>query len=211
MKILNLYAGIGGNRKLWGDEHQITSVELREDISDVYRHFFPDDTVIVGDAHQYLLEHYKEFDFIWSSPPCQTHSRARMWGFRSSDKVEQKYPDMKLYQEILFLKHYFDGLWVVENVKPFYEPLITQTSKLGRHLFWSNFNIHTISVKEADINKGNQNEWSKLHGFDLSGFKINSRKDQIYRNCVHPETGKYILDCATNVIRQENVQQLSIF
>ena len=21
MKILNLYAGIGGNRKLWGDEH----------------------------------------------------------------------------------------------------------------------------------------------------------------------------------------------
>lgn len=28
MKILNLYAGIGGNRKLWGDIHHITAVEL---------------------------------------------------------------------------------------------------------------------------------------------------------------------------------------
>jgi len=27
MKILNLYAGIGGNRKLWGDQHQVTAVE----------------------------------------------------------------------------------------------------------------------------------------------------------------------------------------
>ena len=28
LKILNLYAGIGGNRKLWGNEHDITAVEL---------------------------------------------------------------------------------------------------------------------------------------------------------------------------------------
>lgn len=31
MKILNLYAGIGGNRKLWtpnGDEHDITAVNI---------------------------------------------------------------------------------------------------------------------------------------------------------------------------------------
>jgi DNA (cytosine-5)-methyltransferase 1 len=28
MRILNLYAGIGGNRKLWGDDHEITAVEL---------------------------------------------------------------------------------------------------------------------------------------------------------------------------------------
>lgn len=27
MKILNLYAGIGGNRKLWGDDHEVTVVE----------------------------------------------------------------------------------------------------------------------------------------------------------------------------------------
>lgn len=207
MKILNLYAGIGGNRKLWSG-HEVTAVEYREDIADVYRHYFPDDTLVVGDAHQYLLDHYREFDFIWASPPCQTHSRVRMWGFRNSDKVEQKYPDMKLYQEILFLKHYYDGLWIVENVKPFYEPLIQPSIQLGRHLFWNNFNISKIAVKEADINRGTRGEWSKLHGFDLSGFKLNSRKDQIYRNCVHPETGLHILNCAMGI---KTEKQLTLF
>lgn len=207
MKILNLYAGIGGNRKLWGG-HEVTAVEYREDIANVYRHYFPDDTLVVGDAHQYLLDHYREFDFIWASPPCQTHSRVRMWGFRNSDKVEQKYPDMKLYQEILFLKHYYDGFWVVENVKPFFEPLIHPSIQLGRHLFWSNFHISQTEIKEADINRGTRDEWSKLHGFDLSGFKLNSRKDQIYRNCVYPETGLHILNCAMGI---KTEKQLTLF
>ena len=210
MKILNLYAGIGGNRKLWGGAHEITAVEYRDDIADVYKHFFPDDKLIIGDAHQYLLDHYREFDFIWASPPCQTHSRARMWGFRNSDKVKQQYPDMKLYQEILFLKHYFDGLYVVENVKPFYDPLIPPSIQLGRHLFWSNFGISKVKVKEADINRGTRDEWGKLHGFDLSGFKINSRKDQIYRNCVHPETGLHILNCAMGISLKQD-KQLKLF
>lgn len=63
MKILNLYAGIGGNRKLWGNEHDIVAVEYDTKIAKIYQDFFPDDKVIVADAHQYLLEHYKEFDF----------------------------------------------------------------------------------------------------------------------------------------------------
>jgi len=206
MKILNLYAGIGGNRKLWGNEHEITSVEYREDIADVYSHYFPNDKIVIGDAHQYLLDHYKEFDFIWASPPCQTHSRARLWGFRNSDKVETKYPDMKLYQEIIFLGNYFDGLWIVENVKPYYKPLIRANKELGRHLFWSNFNIHQTELKEADINRGNRKEWAELHGFDLTNHKINTRKDQIYRNCVHPETGRHILDCAMNKYKNYTTQ-----
>lgn len=74
MKILNAYAGIGGNRKLWGDSHDITAVEYDPKIAAIYQDLFPNDTVIVGDAHQYLLEHYQEFDFIWCSPPCPTHS-----------------------------------------------------------------------------------------------------------------------------------------
>lgn len=209
MKILNLYAGIGGNRKLWGNEHDITAIEKREDIADVYRHYFPNDTVIIADAHQYLLDYYQEYDFIWSSPPCQTHSRARLWGFRNSDKVPKKYPDMKLYQEILFLENYYDGLWIVENVKPFYEPLIRPSKALGRHLFWSNFNIKYLEIKEADINRGTRKEWSVLHGFDLTNHKISTRKDQIYRNCVHPETGLHILNCAIgkHVIKSEAMQQ----
>ena len=206
MKILNLYAGIGGNRKLWEGDIKVTAVELREDIAEVYRHYFPQDEIIVGDAHQYLLDHYSEFDLIWSSPPCQTHSRARLWGFKNNNKVEKKYPDMKLYQEIIFLDNYFNGQWIVENVNPFYEPLIRPTIKLGRHLFWSSFFIKRVDVKEADINRGDRKEWSELHGFDLSLFKLKSRKDQIYRNCVHPETGLHIFNCAQNIYKSNSKQ-----
>lgn len=35
MKILNLYAGIGGNRALW-ENCEVTAVELDEKIADVY-------------------------------------------------------------------------------------------------------------------------------------------------------------------------------
>lgn len=210
MKVLNLYAGIGGNRKLW-EGVEVTAVEYREDIANVYRHYFPNDTVIVADAHKYLLNNYHDFDFIWTSPPCQTHSRARMWGFKNNNKVEKKYPDMKLYQEILFLKHYYKGKYLVENVNPFYEPLIPPTRQLGRHLFWSNFYIGNFEIKEADINRGTRKEWSELHGFDLSEHKINSRKDQIYRNCVHPETGLYLLEQARGIVRQDKIKQSSLF
>ena len=197
MKILNLYAGIGGNRKLWGDEHDITAVEIRKDISEVYKHYFPNDKLIITDAHEYLLRHFDEYDFIWISRPCQTHSRARMWGWKNSDKVEKKYPDLGLYEEIIFLQYYANCLWISENVKPFYDPLIKPSIQIGRHLFWSNFNICPFDeFKEADINRGNRQEWGKLHGFNLSQFKLDTRKDQIYRNCVHPETGRHILNCA---------------
>ncbi len=43
MKILNLYTGIGGNRKLWGDKHEITAVEIDLKIAKIYQNFFPKD------------------------------------------------------------------------------------------------------------------------------------------------------------------------
>jgi len=64
VKILNLYAGIGGNRKLWGDEHEVTAVEYKPEVAAIYGDLFPKDTVIVADAHQFLLDRYREFDFI---------------------------------------------------------------------------------------------------------------------------------------------------
>jgi len=50
MKILNLYAGIGGNRKLWGDEHEVTAVEFEPYIAEAYKKMYPNDTVIIADA-----------------------------------------------------------------------------------------------------------------------------------------------------------------
>ena len=141
MKILNLYAGIGGNRKLWGDNHEITAIELDPKIAEIYKKFFPNDKVIITDAHQYLLEHYKEFDFIWSSPPCPSHSRLRLC------QKKKIYPDMRLYEEIIFLKQFFKGRFVIGNVTPYYIPLINPSVKIGRHLFWSNFKISPLNTK----------------------------------------------------------------
>jgi len=79
IKVLNLYCGIGGNRKGWdSDKVEVTAIEYKAEIAAIYKELFPMDKVIVADAHKYLEEHYKEFDFIWSSPPCPTHSRMRM-------------------------------------------------------------------------------------------------------------------------------------
>lgn len=203
MRILNLYAGIGGNRKLWGGEHQVTAVELNTEIADVYRQLFPNDTVVVADAHQYLLDHYKEFDFIWSSPPCPTHSRARYGlGFHGG-KVEGVYPDMKLYQEIIFIKHHFNGKYVVENVQAYYKPLIEPQS-LGRHWYWSNFPIEKIPVDSLSLTGGikttagkclirkSVSELEAKLGYDLSPFKIKNKR-LLLRNCVEPEVGLHIL------------------
>lgn len=197
MKILNLYAGIGGNRKLWG-EHDITAVELDHAIAEIYQDFFPKDKVVVGDAHEYLLKNYKHFDFIWSSPPCQTHSSFRQnIGVRYRG-VKPEYPDMRLYQEILFLEHNATNRekggidWVVENVVPYYEPLIVG-QKLQRHLFWSNFQIPDKAFPRDVKRTAQIPDLQKLHRFDLSKYKIKEKR-QILRNCVSPELGKYILD-----------------
>lgn len=189
-----------------GGDHQITAVEYREDIAAVYRHYFPNDDVIVADAHQFLLDHYAEYDFIWSSFPCQSHSKARFW--RHSTLNEQKYPDMGLYQEIIFLQHYFKGKWIVENVDPFYEPLIKPTAQIGRHLVWANFKLRGyIEPERGVITEGTRDLWKDLYGFDLSAFKLESRKDQIYRNCVDPTIGEFILQCAT----RNEVEQIKLF
>jgi DNA (cytosine-5)-methyltransferase 1 len=191
MKILNLYAGIGGNRRLWGGAHQVTAVEYDPAIAAIYKDFFPEDEVIVEDAHEYLLENHKNFDFIWSSPPCQTHS-----SFRHNINVRFRgtkpaYPDMKLYQEIIFLQHNSEALWLVENVIPYYEPLIAG-KKINRHLYWSNFEIPNLPKVNEKIRSNQIPGLQELHGFDLSKYKL-SNKRQILRNCVYPETGLEIL------------------
>ena len=136
MKILNLYACLGGNRYKWNEvkeDIEVTAVELDNELAKLYKERFPNDKVIVADAHQYLLDHYQEFDFIWSSPPCPTHS------VLNYSIPLKRYASMVVYQEIILLKHWFKGKWVVENVKPYYEPLVKPTVQLGRHMFWSNF------------------------------------------------------------------------
>ncbi len=198
LKILNLYAGIGGNRKLWKNV-DVTAVENNAQIAKIYQKFFPKDKVIVIDAHEYLLAHFKEFDFIWSSPPCQTHSSFRHNICVRFRGTKAEYPDIRLYQEIIFLQKHFKGKWVVENVKPYYEALIEPTAKLDRHFFWANFLIKNKKFKKEYWLRHSQiKQLSELHGFDLSDHKIKNKR-QVLRNCVLPQLGLHILNCALNI------------
>lgn len=211
MKILNLYACLGGNRYKWGNEHEITAVELDPELARMYQERFPNDTVIVADAHQYLLDHYKEFDFIWSSPPCPTHSKMKK-SQTNNGNHKAEYPNMMLYEEIIFLEHFFEGKYVVENVVPYYEPLMA-AKKRGRHLYWTNFNLPIdLGDRRADnFIYSKQSDLEKFHEIDLSTYKGNQRTDKIARNLVDYEAGKTILDTAMGVIKSNNVNQSVLF
>tara|TARA_R110000803_G_C11783711_1_gene296982 strand:+ start:16 stop:603 length:588 start_codon:yes stop_codon:yes gene_type:complete len=195
MKILNLYAGIGGNRKLWGEEHEITAVEFNEKRANTYSNLYPNDIVIVADAHKYLLEHHKEFDFIWSSPPCQTHSRANYFINYTSGS---RYPDMKLWQEIIFLKTFYKGKFCVENVISYYDYFI-EPQEIGRHYLWSNFRIPKIYQPKKDI--------GKMCGKNQTA----SKKTIEERNAVNSNLGLHILNSALGIINESKVEQDKLF
>tara|TARA_R110000796_G_scaffold155652_1_gene272270 strand:- start:1 stop:645 length:645 start_codon:yes stop_codon:yes gene_type:complete len=214
MKVLNLYACLGGNRLLW-DDCEVTAVELDEEAARLYQERFPNDKVIVADAHQYLLNHYKEFDFIWSSPPCPTHSRFN-YSMKTNKVWKMKYPDMKLYEEIIFLDNWFIGKYVVENVIPYYEPLIP-AKKRGRHLYWTNFNLpNDINErKNPQLSRGASKDIVKslceYHKYDFYKYKGKQDVRKIARNLVDYEAGKTIFDVARETYKNTNTEQKSLF
>ena len=216
IKILNLYACLGGNRYKWdevADNLEITAVEWDQELAKLYKERFPNDKVIVADAHQYLLKHYKEFDFIWSSPPCPTHSRARYWSVGANGK-NPTYPDMKLYQEIIFLQHHCKVKYVVENVIPYYEPMFKPKTR-GRHLYWSNFNLPNKISREFSMQGCNSKKefkrLSKFHDYDFSRYNGEQSKKKIARNLVDYEAGKTILETALGIIKRQDIKQTTLF
>ena len=189
MKILNLYAGIGGNRKLWGNDHKITAVECNQEIGRIYRDNFPNDELIIGDAHSFLEENYMNYDFIWASPPCPTHSRTRFM------QVKKIYIDMTLWQEIQFLMSWHKGYFVVENVIPYYKPFILPTSELHRHYLWANFKIENKEFEKLETCKKLKEKdfLQEKFGYDLTNYSgIDKRK--VLRNCVVPDMGLHIFN-----------------
>ena len=219
MKVLNLYACLGGNRYKWDEvaseaniNLEVTAVELDEDLAKLYKERFPNDTVVVADAHQYLLDHYKEFDFIWSSPPCPTHSRARFWGFGVNGK-KPVYPDMRFYEEIIFLKHHFKNKYVIENVIPYYEPMLNPLER-DRHLYWTNFNLpNNLNDRRFNISSAKQEfkGLCKFHEFDFSKYKGKQNKTKIARNLVDYEAGKTIFETVLGIYKQQNANQTQLF
>tara|TARA_R110000851_G_scaffold262953_1_gene415455 strand:+ start:160 stop:825 length:666 start_codon:yes stop_codon:yes gene_type:complete len=221
MKILNLYACLGGNRYKWDEvkeDIEVTAVELDPELAKLYQNRFPNDKVIIADAHEYLLNHYKEFDFIWSSPPCPTHSKVRVTQ-KNQDFYIPKYPDMKLYEEIIFIKEHFKGKYVIENVIPYYQPLISAI-KRGRHLYWTNFNLPAIIDRKESkgIMCGQTNDevnkLCKLHEIDrnfLNSYIGKQSKIKIIRNLVDYQVGKTIFETMIGIVKKEDINQTELF
>lgn len=195
-KVLNLYSGIGGNRKLWPSTWSVTAVELNPKIAAVYQKLYVQDQVIVTDAHKYLIRYYNDYDLIWSSPPCVTHSRMNY----VIDK--KRYPDMSLYQEIVFLKQFYRGRYVIENVKPYYECLIKPDFSIDRHHFWSNITtptgIELIKPEKfieccTDQDRLALMDWLGIH-FDERIYLSGKNHCQILKNAIHPLIGQHIIN-----------------
>jgi DNA (cytosine-5)-methyltransferase 1 len=214
-KILNLYACLGGNRYKWDEvaDIDVTAVEWDAELARLYQERFPNDTVIVADAHQYLLDNYQGFDFIWTSPPCPTHSRMRKTNTGEGErKSTATYPDMRLYEEVLLLEHFYNGKYCVENVIPFYEPLIP-AQKRGRHLYWTNFALPN-DLKDRKANNfihSKVGDLSEFHDYDFRKYKGKQRIDKIARNLVDYEAGKTIFQTALGIISKSNIEQQSLF
>jgi DNA (cytosine-5)-methyltransferase 1 len=199
MKILNLYAGIGANRHLWTD-HSITNVEINAQccahLSSTYR----DDTVVNEDAVEFLLANYNDFDFIWLSPPCQSHTKLT----HSFNKRCPRLPDFTLYAIHTFLSSFHKGLFVIENVIPYYKPLIAPSASIGRHALWANFTIPFLKFNNP---KGFASMSTESDFQSLVSWLGIPRPPHIYpgkahnpcqllRNATHPAIGNHILNAA---------------
>ena len=138
---------------------------------------------------------------------------------RSGRNRKPRYPDLKLYEEILFLQHNFRGLWVVENVVPYYKPLI-DGFKIGRHYFWASFKLVDFQVPEFKNMMNRQNLAAKEALMDWIGIRYdkniyyegNHCPTQVLRNCVHPELGLHVLNCSQGIIKaSEALKQTVLF
>lgn len=202
MNVLNLYAGLGGNRKNWTNV-QVTAVEHDPRIAAIYQRLHPDDQVIVGDARAYLEANFERFEdgLIWTSHPCQRDSRMAAY---TRHKSARRCPSLGHYQEIIFLKKYCKGHWVAEQPVSFYDVLIEPTVKMGRHHFWATFPITPIDLPSPPnfINLCNLKgkaalmDWLGIHYPENIYYGKNHCPAQILRNCVHPVLGAHILEAA---------------
>jgi DNA (cytosine-5)-methyltransferase 1 len=127
-------------------------------------------------------------------------------------KSKATYPDMKLYQEILLLEHFFDGKYCVENVVPYYEPLMP-SQKRDRHLYWCNFTLPNVlsNRKAENFIYAKVSELSKFHDFDFTKYKGEQRVDKMARNLVDYEAGLTIFNTARNIFDKSKQSQGSLF
>ena len=121
---------------------------------------------------------------------------------------------MKLYEEVIFLQHYYKGKFCIENVIPFYEPLVP-AHKRHRHLYWTNFNLpNKLSErKNPDLARTRNvvKQLSKFHDYDFSKYKGKQSVRKMARNLVDYEAGRTIFETVLGITKKANQKQIDIF
>lgn len=215
MKILNLFAGLGGNRQNWNG-HSIISIEINPGVAKLYQELYPDDIVLNMDVFDYLREkenNLKDFDFIWASPPCQSHSHMQLF-----TRHNNNYPPIPRLDQtiglIIWLNKFYNNKFVVENVIPWYGLIDLRFNnifkvKLDRHIFYSNFKIQSKKFRSrgseghgkiGGLMRMKGSELCNFHNLDISIIdKLKGLQEsgndhlKVLRNLCNSELGDYIL------------------
>ena len=110
------------------------------------------------------------------------------------------------------MEKWYKKKYVVENVIPYYEPLIP-AKKRGRHLYWTNFNLpNDLNERDSSIMEGADEvtKWCKFHEYDFKKYKGKQRTDKMARNLVDYEAGKTIFKTALNIITKPKTTQTTL-
>ena len=133
----------------------------------------------------------------------------KMLNYKFSKLYANNYKAYNLKDIWLFVK----GGFVVENVIPYYKPLILAQKK-GRHLYWSSFKLpNDINERKSSIMEGKDEvtQWCKFHDYDFRKYKGEQRTDKMARNLVDYEAGRTILETYLGIQRSKDVKQTSLF
>jgi len=208
LRILDLFCGLGGVAKgfqRWLDEHGVeyeyTAVDINKEVLKVHKYLNPKSQVVLRDAYSFTNDELKEFDFIWASPPCQSHSRAQvMW--------KRRKPDMRLYDLIKQLLR-VNKPFVVENVIPYYEPPIKPNYRIDRHFLWTNIKqpLFIDKLSRTPLHEMSISQLAEFHGIPLKYLKLlkHTDKRQVLRNMVNPKLSYKLAGWIFPLLKKEGV------
>jgi len=109
LRILDLFCGVGGVVRGFhkylqeqGVEYEYYAVDTDRRILIAHELLNPNSITVCRDAYGFTDEELKGYDFIWASPPCETHSHLNFYNWNDPKKFKE--PDMRLYELILRLQ-----------------------------------------------------------------------------------------------------------
>lgn len=185
MRILDLYGGVGGTgigihevcQEEFGLEYDYMIVENDEEVIKYHALNCPRSHIYKEDAINWL-DKLENFDFIWVSPPCKSHSMAMLF-WSNTEKFRQI--DKDLFKWIRKTRELKLPAIVVENVVPYYGFKYKPTCMIGRHVFWANFPILPFEVPKRPkaFDYMTKNDWCNYKGI------IAATREQA-RAAVHP-------------------------